>query len=124
MNLINGVLDKFPESVRDDLKGARLPSGKGIFNDPDIMRGFVSLALENNPSGVTVTGQTGDQPTAMVDRYNEIVKYQREHRAEYNKNHGMQAEQRDLIDALRRQGIMDDEGKIDTSGRTRAARAA
>lgn len=102
INLINGVLDKFPEAVRDNLKAARLPDGQGIFNNPEIMRGFMALALENNPSGVVVPAGVANPMQNIEERLAAMDKLMGNKNSEYwkgSKAEAMQAEYRDLIDA-------------------------
>jgi hypothetical protein len=98
INMLNGVIDQFPESVRDSLKSARLPDGTAILNNPDIIRGFVNLALEINPAG-TVVPSGGDPGKSIADEKATIEKTMRENRAAYNKDEKMQARYRELLDA-------------------------
>lgn len=112
VNLVEGLLAKFPESVRDALKSARLPDGTAIFNNPDALRGLAAIALEINPAGVVVPAGGGDLGKTMVDQYNDIQKTKRENRTAYNKDNAMQAHERDLIDAMIKNGIMDNNGTI------------
>lgn len=65
VNLITGLLSKFPAEVREALEGARLPDGRGAFNHPEVMRGFLALALENNPVGIVVPSGAGDMAQSV-----------------------------------------------------------
>lgn len=112
INLVEGVLSKFPESVREAIKAARLPDGMALFNHPDTLRGFVALALEVNPAGVVVPNGGGDLGKSMTDRYTDIQKFRRDNRADYNKDSKLQKEERDLISAMVKQGLMDDKGNL------------
>jgi len=99
MNAIGGVLNLFPESVREDLKGARLPDGRGVFNHPDVLRAFAMIAKELNPTGVLAPGSVGDMAKSVEARLKEISDYRAKHRAAYNKDEAMQAEERQLLEA-------------------------
>ncbi len=112
INLVEGVLSKFPEKVRSSLMSARMPDGSAVFNNPDIVRGFVALALEVNPAGIVVPNGGGDLGKSMTDRYGEIQKYRAENRSAYNKDAKMQKEERELIDAMIKHDLMDKNGNL------------
>jgi len=68
MNLITGsVLSIFPETVRNDLIGARLPDGRGVFNSPDILRALSAIAHQINPAGVVTPSGSGDMAKTIDD---------------------------------------------------------
>lgn len=112
VNMVDGLLSKFPESVRDLIKSARLPNGTALFNNADAVRGFAALALELNPAMVVVPSPGGDLGKSMVDQYKLIQKTKAEDRAAYNKDEAMQTQERDLIDAMIKQGIMNRDGEF------------
>lgn len=112
VNLVEGVLSQFPESVREKLKGARLPDGRGVFNDPDVFRGFVALALQANPAGTVVPAGGGDPAKGTLDEYQAIQKVRAENRAAYSKDDKMQVRERELIDAMIKMGLMDELGNL------------
>lgn len=113
VNIIEGtVLSKFPENVRQLLKSARLPDGTALFNNVDALKGFAALALELNPAGVVTPASGGDIGKGMIDEYNDIQKMRREDRASYVKNEGVQQRERELIDAMIKNGIMDANGNM------------
>lgn len=69
LNLINGMLTKLPEESRELLKLGSLSSGKGLFNDANIMNFFAGLAREINPGGVVMpesTNQSKDIKTEIA----------------------------------------------------------
>lgn len=99
INAINGFIELFPESVRDQLKGGRLADGTGIFNNPDILRGFVALALQVNPAATLTPSGGGDPGKTLDEAIAGEEKFMREHRAEYNKDDARQAKLRDLYTA-------------------------
>lgn len=94
---INSLLDKFPAAVRDSIKAARLPDGRGLFNSPDVLRGFVALALELDPAGTLVPGGSGD-PMKGIDEEIAAIEKSMGTKA-YQKDEVKQARYRDLIDA-------------------------
>lgn len=113
LNLIEGtILSKFPESVRELLKHARLSDGTALFNSVDALRGFAALALEINPAGIVAPASGGDIAKGMLDEWNEIQKVRVERRADYNKDAKMQERERDLIDAMIKHGLMDGKGVL------------
>jgi hypothetical protein len=99
INALEGLLTQFPEEVRDSLRGARLPDGRGLMNHPDVVRGFVKMALEINPAGTVVPGNGADPMKNINGRIEEIDKMMREDRKAYDKNEKVQAEYRQLLEA-------------------------
>lgn len=101
VNMVQGLLDRFPESVREAIKGGRLADGRGIFNDPDVMRGFVALALELNPAGTVVPSGMADPGKSIDERIASIEKMMRTDRKAYNdpKISGPDGEYQQLIAA-------------------------
>lgn len=68
MNLIKGsVLSIFPEKVRNDLIGARLPDGRGVFNSTDVLRALSAIAHIVNPAGVVTPSGSGDMAKTIDD---------------------------------------------------------
>lgn len=113
INLLQGtVLSKLPESVREGFKSARMPDGTLVFNNPDVIKGLVALALETNPAGVVVPGVGGDLAKSMTERYQEITKIMHEDRGRYNKDNAMQKEYRDLIDTMTKHDLIDKNGNL------------
>ncbi len=110
INLLEGVLSRFPDAVREDVKSARLPDGTALFNNPDVIRAFVAIALENNPAGIVAPAGIGDAPKVAMDEYRELQKYMKENRGAYNKDEGKQARMRELIGYLQGQGAIDQNG--------------
>lgn len=84
VNMVNGLMDRFPATVRDALKAGRLADGRGIFNDPEVMRGFVALALELNPAGTVVPSGMGDPGKSVEERIAAIEKLMRTDRKAYD----------------------------------------
>ncbi len=99
VNMVEGFLENFPADVRDLLKGGRLADGTGIFNNPDVLRGFVAAALAVNPAATLVPSGGGDPAKGLDDSIAAAEKFMREHRSEYNKDEKKQAELRTMYDA-------------------------
>ncbi len=98
MNLItNSVLSMFPEKVRDDLIGARLPDGRGVFNSPEIIRAFAALAHIVNPAGVVVPQGGGDMTQTVNDEIKAIEA--KMGTKAYIKDEALQARYRELVTA-------------------------
>ena len=95
VNMVENLLSKLPESVREDFKGARLPDGTGVFNNAEVMRAFANLALELNPAG-TVTPIDGDPMKGVTSEIDELETFMRENRAAYNKDEKKQDRLREL----------------------------
>ena len=54
LNLVLGLAQQLPESVRDDFLNARLGDGRAMFNAPEIMVYFADMARKLNPSATVV----------------------------------------------------------------------
>lgn len=112
INLLEGTLSKFPKSVQDAMRHARMPDGTALFNHPDIIRGFVALALESNPAGIVVPAGGGDMAQSALAQYEQIQKDKVSNRPAFNKDTAKQEHERNLIDVLVKNGVMDSSGKI------------
>lgn len=112
VGMVEGLLSKFPESVRDALKSARLPDGTALFNNPDALKGFASLALEMNPAGIYTPAGGGDLSKTAIDEYKDIQKNMREDRTAYNKDKGKQDRMVQLIEYLSKNNLIDGQGNI------------
>lgn len=89
------------DSLFARLMSGRTADGRIIGNDPDVMRLLVGIARELHPTA-TATDQANG---SMVDRLAEIRKFKTDNPDEYDRDHKLQAEERELIDArLRMQG--------------------
>lgn len=85
-------------SVYARLMGGRTADGTLIGNDPDVVRFLASLAQELNPAG-SVVEDADASGQSINDRIAEIEKVMREDRRTYDKDPGMQARYRELIEA-------------------------
>lgn len=71
-NLINGLLDKAPQGVKDLLLKSRLADGTLVKNHPGMADFLVALALEINPQGTVVPNSTGNIGSAVDDEIKKI----------------------------------------------------
>jgi len=103
INMIHGVLARFPDDVRQALEGARLPDGRGLFNHPEVMRGFSAIARELNPAGVLAPTGGGDVGQTLKTEIEQIEKWMGAPRKsadgkKYWDDDKVQARYRDLLD--------------------------
>lgn len=103
INMIHGVLARFPDDVRQALEGARLPDGRGLFNHPEVMRGFAAIARELNPAGVLAPSGGGDIAQTLKTEIEQIEKWMSAPRKspdgkKYWEDDKVQARYRDLLD--------------------------
>lgn len=113
VNIIEGtILAKFPESVRDLVKNARLPDGTALFNSVDAVKGLAALALELNPAGIVAPASGADIGKSAIEEYQEIQKQMRTNRAEYNRDAAKQERFKVLIDYLTKNDLIDATGEV------------
>lgn len=99
VNMVRATLERFPSGIREALESARLPDGTALFNNPDVIRGFVTMAREIDPAATLVPSVQGDPVKAIQTEKAEIEKVMSTNRKAYNKDEKMQARYRELIDA-------------------------
>lgn len=74
INVVNGLLNNLPETVRDAFKSARLPDGKAVFNSPEVMIAFADWARKVNPTAALLPNSNNpmqtmnDEIKALEDR--------------------------------------------------------
>lgn len=98
VNSINAFLDSAPKGIKDKLLSARMPDGRAVANDPDMMRTLIAWAREINPVG-TVVPAGGDQTGAIETEIDKIRKVMREDRKAYDSDEKMQERFRHLLEA-------------------------
>ncbi len=80
-NMVKGFLDRhFPADVVKELTGGRLGSGRGFFNNAEMLRSFLALELELNPAGVVTPSGGGDMAQGLNDQIEAIEKQMKSHR--------------------------------------------
>jgi hypothetical protein len=62
-NMVQGLVNQLPESIKDAFKNARLPDGKAIFNSPEIMVAMADWARKINPSATVVPNSANPMQT-------------------------------------------------------------
>jgi len=97
INMIEGVLSMLPEGVREEFQSARLPDGTALFNNTDVIRGFVQLANELNPAGIVAPAGGGDPMKGLSEEIANIENTMKTNRTAYNKDEAMQARYRELL---------------------------
>lgn len=103
INLIKGLVDTLPESVKPLFHGARLADGSVLLNHPDMARWLVATARTINPMATVIPGVSGaSMASAIEDEISSIEKVMRTDRSAYNKNEKMQARLRELYGARSR----------------------
>ena len=98
VNSINAFLDMAPAGIKEKLLSARMPDGRAVANDPDMMRTLIAWAREVNPVG-TVVPAGGDQMGAIDTEIDKIRKVMREDRKAYDRDEKMQERFRQLLEA-------------------------
>ena len=99
-NLVRGVLNGLPETVRDEFASARLANGQAVFNSPEMMNFFADAARAMNPSATVVPAGTGNPLQAIEGRKAELESQMGTN--EWYKNTSAQKEYQDLIEAQAR----------------------
>ncbi len=98
VNSITAFLDSAPKGVKNKLLSARMPDGRAVANDPDMMRALITWAREINPVG-TVVPSGGDQTGAIETEIDKIRQVMRTDRKAYDKDEKMQERFRQLLEA-------------------------
>lgn len=102
INMIKGMVNTMPESVRDLFTNARLGDGNALLNNPDIARWLAHTARTVNPVATVVPGAGANIAGAIDDEIGAIEKVMRTDRKAYNADPKMQQRLRDLYDARER----------------------
>jgi hypothetical protein len=97
--MANYLSSDFSPEIANILIKARLPNGKLLGDDAEIIRGFAAKARKENPMGAMVPGSGTKQHEAMLDEISSIEKLMRTDREAYNKDKRMQDRYLKLIEA-------------------------
>ncbi len=98
INVVNNLLSRAPEDIREGFANARLPDGRALFNSPEFMSFMAGLEREINPAA-SLTPNTSNPGQGVEDRIGEIEKFMRTNRKAYNSDERMQGELRQLYSA-------------------------
>lgn len=98
INLVNGLVSKwFGKEAAEQLLNGRYQDGRAFMNDPNVLKGFATMARIIDP--IMEIGDSGtDHATTLNDEIAELEKFMSEKRTEYNKDEKAQARLRQLYD--------------------------
>lgn len=65
VNMIRGLVEQLPETVRDDFLSARLANGRALFSSPEMANFFSDMARKVNPSATVVPNS--DNPMQSIN---------------------------------------------------------
>lgn len=99
VNHVKAFLDGAPDGVGELIGNARDSEGRALLNNPNVLKWLVGTARELNPTHTIVPGTGGNQVQSIEEEIGKIEKTMRTHRAEYNRDEGMQKRLRDLYTA-------------------------
>lgn len=105
--MIMGLLDTAPAGIKDILLSARGADEQALFNNPNVLRFFDSLARQINPVATVVPGATGNIGAAIGDEIAKLEKQMGSKSSEYWKGPNAaknQARYRELVGARERMG--------------------
>ena len=102
VNMIKGLVQTLPESVRDLFLNARLGDGHALLNHPDMARWLVHTSRTINPVHTVVPNAGANIAGAIDDEITAIEKVMRTDRKSYNSDEKMQQRLRELYDARTR----------------------
>jgi hypothetical protein len=97
VNVVKGMLNSLPESVRGLFQDARMADGRLMFNSPEVLNFFADVARTVNPAATVVPNGSGNPVQAINDRIGDLEK--RMGTPEWYKDMSAQQEYRRLIDA-------------------------
>lgn len=74
VNVVKGMLNSLPESVRGVFMDSRMADGRLMFNSPEVMNFFADVARTVNPAATVVPNGTGNPVQAINDRIADLEK--------------------------------------------------
>lgn len=83
VGLINNVLAKMPETIRDTIQHARMPDGSALFNNKDFLQYLVGMEREVNPHGARLSGGQEATMDNIVARKAELQKMMANRKSDY-----------------------------------------
>ena len=101
VNLVNNLLDLAPKGLKERIQGARLSDGKGLGNDPDVLRWLTSVALQLNPQP-TLTGGGTANLNSIEDEIKGLEKRMASDRKGYFQDEKAQGRYRELLEVRQR----------------------
>jgi hypothetical protein len=97
LNVIRGLANTLPDSIRDGFLSAQLADGKMLFNSPEFMVWMADVARQLNPSATVVPNSTNPSQ-AISEEIKGIENTMRNDPDTYYRDQGMQNRYRQLID--------------------------
>lgn len=67
LNMVKGLVNQLPESVKDAFLDARLPDGKAVFNSPEVMIAMADWARQINPAATVVPNSNNPMQTMETE---------------------------------------------------------
>ena len=100
-NLVDGLLASAPESIKDQILGARAPDGVPLGFKPDALRWFANLARQTNPTAtiVPINGMSQIDTVESEIKKIDAIRNNKDTENQYWKDEKMQARYRELLDA-------------------------
>jgi hypothetical protein len=65
LNMVKGLTNQLPESMREDFMNARMADGTALFNSPEFLIFMADIARKVNPAGTVVPNSAN--PTQAID---------------------------------------------------------
>ena len=98
MNLIKALIgQEFPSDIADDLIGARLANGKGLFNDAGVLAAFAKIARTVNPVAALVP--SGHNPMQTLNDKIKELETRMKDDPTWHKDNAAQQEYMDMVTA-------------------------
>jgi hypothetical protein len=63
INMVKGLVNQLPETIKESFENARLPDGKALFNSPEVMVAMAEWARKINPSATVVPNSANPMQT-------------------------------------------------------------
>lgn len=82
MNLVTSFLDNFGEKAKEQMMNGRYPDGRAFMNDSEVLKAIAQVQRTLNPI-TQMTPPGGDPMQTLKDEKAELLKFMKEHRAEY-----------------------------------------
>lgn len=97
INMVNNMLNRMPEAMREDFQNARFPDGRAIFNSPEVIKFLSAIERDINPAASIIEGNHAPGLTDVRARIEEIKKLMPT--KAYKQDEKLQQEYRDLLSA-------------------------
>jgi hypothetical protein len=105
LNLVNGMIETMPASVKELFKGGRLADGTPLFGgNADAFKGLADWARKINPVTALVPGAGANTASAINDEIKKYETMMREDRPGWNKDTAGQKRYQELIAAREASG--------------------